>query len=66
MSKVKLKPCPFCGGKAGIIVGLSCLEPDDSYVCCRKCDAKTDIYHTPEKAVAAWNRRAGNDEETGS
>ena len=62
----KLKPCPFCGGKAR----LEAIDFDDDYptnlseaiwwVMCTKCGAHTDEYSTPTEAeaIAAWNTRA--------
>ena len=49
----KLKPCPFCGGKA-IIDGC-----DDTLwsVICKKCAASIDYNETKQEAIEAWNRR---------
>ena len=70
MTNEKLKPCPLCGGEA---------EQDDwrnnehmfygtGWIGCRKC--RCFINYTgkdrgKEEAIAAWNRRA-NDEQTDS
>lgn len=52
-----LKPCPFCGEKAKIVE----LRSGNSVVCTNThCWVATKYYDTPEKAIAAWNRRAGN------
>ena len=53
MSEIKLKPCPFCGGKAEMIARgvLYC-------VTCSKCDCKGDFLDTPAAAAKVWNRRA--------
>lgn len=55
MNEVKLKPCPFCGGQAGII---------DIYgryaVSCKECDAKTETANTMGDAAKAWNKRNGH------
>ena len=66
MSEIKLKPCPFCGGRAVIHVG------DGVCVICRECNSRTmslvdgmsqgkpdggAIYKVAEK----WNRRAENE-----
>lgn len=50
----KLKPCPFCGGKAKINGGsVLC------YVRCESCKARVwSCYETKEEAIAAWNQRA--------
>jgi Lar family restriction alleviation protein len=67
----KLKPCPFCGGEAWIIRTND--NNSSPYVQCKfgvfrvpKCPLGhlvTWDYATEEEAIAAWNRRA-NDEQT--
>ena len=53
----ELKPCPFCGGKAEFETygGTACA------VTCRKCRCGTPTVslNDGERAVEAWNRRAG-------
>lgn len=60
MDKIKLKPCPFCGGDAemqqGKYQGLSIF-----YVSCRGCGAQTDHKYAEEFAAELWNERV-NDE----
>lgn len=55
MNEVKLKPCPFCGGEAGII---------DIYgkyaVSCKECNAKAETAGTMDGAAKAWNKRNGH------
>ena len=56
----ELKPCPFCGGEAGVeICG------DGYYVTCQshKCliSPLTGDYETEAAAIVAWNRRAGDE-----
>lgn len=49
--KEELKPCPFCDGNAILYAaGIP-------YVRCDDCGTQTTAYHTPEEAIAAWNRR---------
>lgn len=49
----KLKPCPFCGGKA-IIDGC-----DDTLwiVICKECNASIGYKETEQEAIDAWNSR---------
>ena len=63
----EIKNCPFCGGEAKIksrYIGYGSvgLGAHDWYsVECKECRAKGDEYGTELGAIAAWNRRAGND-----
>ena len=53
-NEIKLKLCPFCGGKAY-------LEWCKGYlymVECEQCHATTARYIAPEEAEDAWNERA--------
>ncbi|MBP1589122.1 MAG: Lar family restriction alleviation protein [Kiritimatiellae bacterium] len=61
MSAVKLKPCPFCGGKA--VVARSDDEPPVFFagcdtLWCRGSAVTLSHYRSPEEAAEAWNRRA--------
>lgn len=47
----ELKPCPFCGGEAKILVGTERLA------ICTKCGANTESFEHEVDAIAAWNRR---------
>ena len=52
--KVKIKPCPFCGGKASlyhVILGVYVVH-------CLICENRTDRRVTAKIAIAAWNRRS--------
>lgn len=58
----ELKPCPFCGGKARLLVG------DGVRVICSKCYVGTMILtdnmecesNAVETVIEKWNRRADN------
>ena len=57
MSEIKLKPCPFCGGKADLY-----LDGRGLYVVqCDYCGNRTICCQTKEGAVGAWNRRKDED-----
>lgn len=51
----RLKPCPFCGGKAAIAQNASVFL--DYRVYCKRCGAETGMYTTAIKAVRCWNTR---------
>jgi len=57
----KLKPCPFCGGEAklNLLLGNYC-------VTCTECMGAIFPARgmTKEEAIEAWNRRAGDSDET--
>lgn len=53
----KLKPCPFCGGKAEV----SSIIGGGSAVICKDCEIKTSyIFSSKESAIEFWNRRSNN------
>lgn len=62
MKKVKLKPCPFCGGEAEINTNsqVTCC-----WVECTECNSRTrcfeeDVgYCAMDSAAMVWNQRAG-------
>ena len=51
----KLKPCPFCGGKAELVEGS-----DGWCVYCKECDCEM-VRFTKKQAVKIWNTRRYND-----
>lgn len=51
MEEIKLKPCPFCGGKAKIVKTYTI------WVKCINCHASANCHSTKKEAAAAWNRR---------
>lgn len=67
MSEIKLKPCPFCGGKAVLFVD------GGVRVMCTECSASSKVSKdsitvkrisggATESVIRAWNRRADTDE----
>ena len=57
----KLKPCPFCGGKAELVIAK--WNPEIvNYVRCTKCCTLQGQKETKQEAIDAWNMRI-NDEE---
>lgn len=60
--KIKLKPCPFCGGDAEFAYGGYCGSEFFKVVCGNKDKCvilpETGAYFIKEQAAAAWNRRA--------
>ncbi|MGN0557871.1 MAG: Lar family restriction alleviation protein [Acutalibacteraceae bacterium] len=64
----KLKPCPFCGGKAEMFNGVDYSTGKVTcFVRCTKCLSATSYYKDDknnfdymESAIAAWNRRFEN------
>lgn len=53
--EIKLKCCPFCGGKAKL-TGLK--QAPESWVECTECGARTRFFsNSEEAAVSAWNAR---------
>jgi Lar family restriction alleviation protein len=60
----KLKPCPFCGGKA--LLGFSRDEflNERHFVICEnviECGCLTQYCNNKDNAIKRWNRRAEND-----
>ena len=59
MPKIKLKPCPFCGG-VPVVLQTAGLDKDNrlcEIIC--KCGARL-VKRTKDTAKKAWNRRAEN------
>lgn len=49
----KIKPCPFCGGKAIV-------DKNQNSVSCADCHMGTSWTDSIEDAIKTWNRRVGN------
>lgn len=62
MKTVKLKPCPFCGGRAEIVSRRSLTDRISFIIKCTnpKCVTKPCTFweHSPMAVAEAWNRRA--------
>ena len=60
----KLKPCPFCGGKAKIEKHESGMFFKSTYwfVICGMCRGRTFLQDTQEEAIEAWNKRTKKSE----
>lgn len=71
---MKLKPCPFCGGKASYMTYntergvFTTRSRKYIYFKCKNCEAQTKAfpesvhYSAEEKAMEAWNKRVGEEE----
>ena len=65
--KLKLKPCPFCGGEACIKIKSFDVFTHGAIVECNKCFARTMLvvpsmdYAAKDKAAELWNRRVENE-----
>ena len=60
---MKLKPCPFCGGKAYILFSK---ENKQYHIHCDNCRGRVSYLKTKKEATVTWNRRAGEDELVGA
>lgn len=60
---MKIKPCPFCGGKAWAYSGSTYhFESGFGWICaCKACDAQGEIGKTKAEAIKNWNRRDGKE-----
>lgn len=59
MTTADLKPCPFCSDSGYFYdVELTSGSYEDA-IKCGDCGAMTASFDTREKAIEAWNRRAG-------
>ena len=61
MSKLDLKPCPFCGSDDVHMLGDD--EDGVFHVMCKNCRAETDYFDTEDDAANAWNRRAQDERD---
>lgn len=63
MAELLLKPCPFCGGEAELITIPRYFSDGSGYIfkCMVGCCIQMP-YRSEQKAIEAWNRRAGEDD----
>lgn len=76
MNEIKLKPCPFCGGRANVIMERCAENKYSISVKCSKCSVKTSSYTADllikesalksisdcvDLAVKKWNGRVDGD-----
>ena len=65
----ELKPCPFCGGEAGLTTKNLSYGAIGAVVACKECGAKSMIYCVRadwcanDMATNAWNRRAEDEKK---
>ena len=59
---LRLKPCPFCGGKPLRFES----HAHWIQIICRECGCRTPLLPDPEKAVSIWNRREEQERKTGA
>lgn len=57
---IKLKLCPFCGGKPEMDQTTIC---DAIYIKCADCLGSARAFFSTKEAIDAWNRRANDDGE---
>ena len=63
MSEDRIKPCPFCGGPAHIVLKSFDIFDTGAYVMCDKCGSRTvlitnDLNKKPQdEAIKRWNKR---------
>lgn len=62
MSYQKLKPCPFCGGKAHYGQAIKDIDTYTwvKWVYCTSCKATTGKSTNRAEVVRAWNQRVGD------
>ena len=62
----RLKPCPFCGGRAEQFIKFMPDNTNYYYIMRSKCKASSNMffyvgYEGLQEAISAWNRRVNND-----
>jgi predicted RNA-binding Zn-ribbon protein involved in translation (DUF1610 family) len=59
VKKIKLKPCPWCGGIPEVIKECEYKRQYSYHVICTKCEMKprTFLFNTERRAKEIWNNR---------
>ena len=60
----ELKPCPFCVGKAEMLISEYEGSRKEYLVVCAECDGMVERWReTEEEVVEQWNRRVNDKED---
>lgn len=60
----KLKPCPFCGGRAIRFTLQDEINFGGDVIGCEDCDACSRVvFGEKDGLIEAWNRRVGEEDE---
>jgi Lar family restriction alleviation protein len=60
---IKLKPCPFCGGKTLEKGGIDGINGRLRWISCKECGSSSGLKLAVVDAIASWNLRVHEDEE---
>ena len=58
---IDIKPCPFCDGKAIIVIKTYAMPYETYSVECKQCGAQSQGYGSEADAAEAWNRRSNKE-----
>lgn len=57
MAEIEIRPCPFCGGKRGILFAYRYDRQHGWCVVCDSCGARGPASKNSFGAMAVWNER---------